>query len=181
MNVDPSISITNNSMNSIENNHTTESNDYEFSTVQCKNLSYEFTSPNIHNLCNVTEQPWSLSSSSSSSSSTTSTSSTSSSSSSISEPSAVESSSLSSSSSSSLILSDRLEDKRTAFSQSLELINLHCTSCHECIHDKLFLCMDNKYWHLNCLRCYKCGITLQWEKTCFVKNDMVFCREHYKR
>uniref|UniRef100_A0A3Q0KBL9 Lim homeobox protein n=1 Tax=Schistosoma mansoni TaxID=6183 RepID=A0A3Q0KBL9_SCHMA len=147
MNINPPIPIAN---NSIENNHNSDNNDYEF------------TRSNICNLCNVTEQLWSLSSSTSTSTSTSSSS----------EPLAIESSSS---------LSDRLEDKQTTFSQSFELINLHCTSCHHCIHDKLFLCMDNKYWHLNCLRCYKCGITLQWEKTCFVKNDMVFCREHYKR
>ncbi|CAH8825246.1 unnamed protein product [Trichobilharzia szidati] len=145
--------ITNDEIKSSETGH--QHNNYELPSLFYTNLSNDITGLNISSLYNYAEQIWSPSLFSS-----------------------ITSSSLPSTTG--LGIGTNHPPTFHAFNQH-STPNLSCTGCHESIHDKLFLSMDNKYWHLNCLRCFKCGITLQWEKTCFVKNDSVFCREHYKK
>lgn len=65
-----------------------------------------------------------------------------------------------------------------------EISKMHnCAGCGLPIDDKfLFKSSDNMEWHMKCLRCNVCHIPLTelGTDTCFIKDLIPYCREHYQ-
>ena len=56
-----------------------------------------------------------------------------------------------------------------------------CTGCGAKILDRYFLVTGEKQWHVTCLRCSECNVSLDSELTCFSKDGQVYCKEDYYR
>lgn len=56
-----------------------------------------------------------------------------------------------------------------------------CAGCRLRITDEFFLNAVEKKWHLNCLKCVECGVELEGQKSCFMKNGSIFCKEDFLR
>uniref|UniRef100_A0A915IBC6 LIM zinc-binding domain-containing protein n=1 Tax=Romanomermis culicivorax TaxID=13658 RepID=A0A915IBC6_ROMCU len=56
-----------------------------------------------------------------------------------------------------------------------------CAACSSDIFDRYYLLVAGKSWHSNCLQCCVCGIKLESEFSCFLRNNLVFCRDDYNR
>ncbi|CAL8071751.1 unnamed protein product [Calicophoron daubneyi] len=57
-----------------------------------------------------------------------------------------------------------------------------CSGCYGAIEDKFYLSVgSNQQWHTRCLQCKCCGLNLQWERSCFFRNEEVFCKFHYEK
>uniref|UniRef100_H2Z1L7 LIM zinc-binding domain-containing protein n=1 Tax=Ciona savignyi TaxID=51511 RepID=H2Z1L7_CIOSA len=56
-----------------------------------------------------------------------------------------------------------------------------CAGCQQIIVDRSFLLVENNYWHLTCLNCCACAVSLDGSQSCFVKEGRVYCRHDYQR
>ena len=56
-----------------------------------------------------------------------------------------------------------------------------CAGCRLRITDEFFLNAAERKWHLNCLKCAECGVELEGQKSCFVKNGGIFCKDDFLR
>jgi len=56
-----------------------------------------------------------------------------------------------------------------------------CSGCRLRITDEFFLNAVERKWHLNCLKCVECGVELEGQKSCFMKNGSIFCKEDFLR
>ncbi|KAH9496605.1 hypothetical protein Btru_011122 [Bulinus truncatus] len=55
-----------------------------------------------------------------------------------------------------------------------------CFGCQKPVFDRYVLHVkDHGYWHAECLKCSNCQDNLSSQKTCYVKNEQVFCRNDY--
>jgi hypothetical protein len=55
----------------------------------------------------------------------------------------------------------------------------HCQGCLGLIHDRYYLQVTDKAWHLQCLRCVECKSSLDSQQTCFAKDGLIYCKEDY--
>jgi hypothetical protein len=55
----------------------------------------------------------------------------------------------------------------------------HCQGCLGIIHDRYYLQVTDKAWHLQCLRCVECKLSLDSQQTCFAKDGLIYCKEDY--
>uniref|UniRef100_A0A915IWP0 LIM zinc-binding domain-containing protein n=1 Tax=Romanomermis culicivorax TaxID=13658 RepID=A0A915IWP0_ROMCU len=56
-----------------------------------------------------------------------------------------------------------------------------CAGCAGKILDRYLLLVADRYWHETCLRCSHCAKILNDQKSLFVKNDRIYCRDDYIR
>ncbi|RNA43173.1 LIM homeobox Lhx2 isoform X2, partial [Brachionus plicatilis] len=57
-----------------------------------------------------------------------------------------------------------------------------CQQCMQFIQDRYYLQVMDKTWHLNCLRCADCKLSLDSQQTCFAKDGLIYCKDdYYKR
>ncbi|CAF1393319.1 unnamed protein product, partial [Didymodactylos carnosus] len=57
-----------------------------------------------------------------------------------------------------------------------------CTSCGDSILSKYYLRVADKLFHEECLQCTICKLSLESQKSCFIKGIQIFCRQdYYKR
>ncbi|XP_014045801.2 LIM/homeobox protein Lhx8a isoform X3 [Salmo salar] len=56
-----------------------------------------------------------------------------------------------------------------------------CTSCGLEIVDKYLLKVNNLCWHVNCLSCSMCQTPLGRHVSCYIKDEVVFCKLDYFR
>ena len=54
-----------------------------------------------------------------------------------------------------------------------------CQGCLCQIHDRYYLQVMDKAWHLSCLRCADCKFSLDTQQTCFSKDGVIYCKEDY--
>ncbi len=56
-----------------------------------------------------------------------------------------------------------------------------CAGCGGKIIDRYYLLAVEKPWHVHCLKCTDCQLSLDSELTCFAKDGQIFCKEDYYR
>lgn len=56
-----------------------------------------------------------------------------------------------------------------------------CSGCGYGIHEEFILKVGDKSWHSACLRCNTCDLVLNYENSCFIKDDKVLCKNDYTR
>ncbi|XP_067295917.1 LIM/homeobox protein Lhx6 [Pseudorasbora parva] len=54
-----------------------------------------------------------------------------------------------------------------------------CARCGTDIVDRQVLKVNGLTWHLKCLQCSVCTVSLGHHNSCFVRNKEIFCRTHY--
>ncbi len=54
-----------------------------------------------------------------------------------------------------------------------------CQACMQQINDRYYLQVMDKTWHLNCLRCIDCKLSLDSQQSCFAKDGLIFCKDDY--
>lgn len=57
-----------------------------------------------------------------------------------------------------------------------------CFGCRDYIFDKHLLRVGGgQSWHINCLRCHACKLSLGHASSCYVKDDLAHCKSCYQR
>eukprot|EP00090_Calanus_glacialis_P012920 TRINITY_DN21560_c0_g1_i4.p1 TRINITY_DN21560_c0_g1~~TRINITY_DN21560_c0_g1_i4.p1 ORF type:complete len:264 (-),score=29.70 TRINITY_DN21560_c0_g1_i4:336-1127(-) len=56
-----------------------------------------------------------------------------------------------------------------------------CSGCGYGIHEEFILKVGEKSWHSQCLRCNTCDMVLNYESSCFIRDDKVLCKTDYTR
>lgn len=56
-----------------------------------------------------------------------------------------------------------------------------CTACEDPISDRYLLEVSGHAWHGSCLRCCVCLATLDEQRTCYVRDDQIYCKEDYMK
>uniref|UniRef100_F1L3C2 LIM/homeobox protein Awh n=1 Tax=Ascaris suum TaxID=6253 RepID=F1L3C2_ASCSU len=56
-----------------------------------------------------------------------------------------------------------------------------CSSCTEYILDRILLNVNSRFWHTECLRCSQCSVHLDQYPSCFIKEDIIYCKPCYNR
>lgn len=54
-----------------------------------------------------------------------------------------------------------------------------CQGCLNLIHDRYYLLVMDKAWHLQCLRCVDCKLSLDSQQSCFAKDGLIYCKDDY--
>ncbi|VDP45430.1 unnamed protein product [Soboliphyme baturini] len=54
-----------------------------------------------------------------------------------------------------------------------------CAGCQLKIKDQFYLLVADLTWHIQCLRCCVCRVSLETELTCFTREGLIFCKEDY--
>nr|XP_685757.5 LIM/homeobox protein Lhx6 [Danio rerio] len=54
-----------------------------------------------------------------------------------------------------------------------------CTGCSTEIFDRYVLKVNGLTWHLRCLQCSVCAVSLGHQNSCFIRNKEIFCRTDY--
>lgn len=54
-----------------------------------------------------------------------------------------------------------------------------CYGCRSLIDDRYYLMAVDRSWHLSCLKCFDCGMSLEQERTCFARYGQIFCKDDY--
>ncbi|XP_039287476.1 LIM/homeobox protein Lhx9 [Nilaparvata lugens] len=56
-----------------------------------------------------------------------------------------------------------------------------CAGCQQKITDRFYLLAVERPWHLGCLQCCQCKLSLDSELTCFSRHGNIYCKEDYYR
>ena len=56
-----------------------------------------------------------------------------------------------------------------------------CAACCQCIEDRYYLLAVDKQWHLACLQCHQCKLSLHNQLTCYSRHGNIYCKEDYYR
>ncbi|XP_023349154.1 LIM/homeobox protein Awh isoform X2 [Eurytemora carolleeae] len=56
-----------------------------------------------------------------------------------------------------------------------------CNGCGYGIHEEFILKVGDKSWHSSCLRCSVCDVLLNYENSCFIRDDKILCRQDYTK
>lgn len=56
-----------------------------------------------------------------------------------------------------------------------------CSGCGYTIHEEYILKVGEKCWHSQCLRCTTCDLALNYESSCFIRDEKVLCKNDYTR
>ena len=57
-----------------------------------------------------------------------------------------------------------------------------CMGCGLVINEKyIYKALPDMQWHESCLKCCECGVKLEENATCFVKNAKAYCKHDYSR
>jgi hypothetical protein len=64
---------------------------------------------------------------------------------------------------------------------SASMISTECSSCGDLITDRFILQVANRSWHANCLRCTVCHAILDGQTSCFLKDELLYCKSDYTK
>ena len=64
---------------------------------------------------------------------------------------------------------------------SASMISTECSLCGDLITDRFILQVANRSWHANCLRCTVCHAILDGHTSCFLKDDLLYCKSDYTK
>lgn len=56
---------------------------------------------------------------------------------------------------------------------------LVCAGCERPIQERFYLQALDRPWHTGCLRCCRCGDSLDSQVSCFAREGSIFCRDDY--
>jgi hypothetical protein len=56
-----------------------------------------------------------------------------------------------------------------------------CAGCGQGIRDRYYLFAVDQNWHVSCLKCHSCHVSLDSEVSCFTKEGKIFCKQDYFR
>lgn len=56
-----------------------------------------------------------------------------------------------------------------------------CQGCGDKIDDRFYLCALNRRWHNSCLKCCECRRQLAAERSCYVREGFIYCKDDYSR
>lgn len=56
-----------------------------------------------------------------------------------------------------------------------------CKACDNVIADRYLLEVAGHSWHDSCLRCCVCLSVLDEQKTCFIRDKQIYCRQDYMK
>ena len=56
-----------------------------------------------------------------------------------------------------------------------------CFGCGNIITDRYLLKVNERVWHVSCLRCRVCNNPLDRQNSCFVRDDNIYCKLDYSR
>ncbi len=56
-----------------------------------------------------------------------------------------------------------------------------CFGCGNIITDRYLLKVNERAWHVACLRCRVCNNPLDRQNSCFVRDDNIYCKLDYSR
>jgi hypothetical protein len=62
---------------------------------------------------------------------------------------------------------------------TLDNMSTVCYGCRQLIDDRYYLMAVDRSWHLSCLKCFDCGMSLEQERTCFARFGQIFCKDDY--
>ena len=71
-----------------------------------------------------------------------------------------------------------LADRKTSFMLGTGSL---CSGCGFTIHEEFILKVGDKSWHSQCLRCTTCDMVLNYESSCFIRDNKVLCKNDYTR
>ncbi|CAF0725803.1 unnamed protein product [Didymodactylos carnosus] len=57
--------------------------------------------------------------------------------------------------------------------------SVECYGCNCKIEERYYLMAIDKIWHLSCLRCFDCNMSLEREMTCFSRDGQIYCKDDY--
>lgn len=55
----------------------------------------------------------------------------------------------------------------------------NCYGCGSCITDRYYLLALDEKWHMCCLKCCVCKVSLDSEVSCFTRDSRIYCKEDY--
>ena len=64
---------------------------------------------------------------------------------------------------------------------SASMISTECSLCGDLITDRFILQVANRSWHANCLRCTVCHAILDGHTSCFLRDDLLYCKSDYTK
>ncbi|KAK2189131.1 hypothetical protein NP493_115g14000 [Ridgeia piscesae] len=56
-----------------------------------------------------------------------------------------------------------------------------CAACGDQILERYYLLAVDKQWHVSCLKCSQCHLSLDSQLTCFAKDGQIYCKHDYYR
>ncbi|KAK9496936.1 hypothetical protein O3M35_012857 [Rhynocoris fuscipes] len=62
-----------------------------------------------------------------------------------------------------------------------EVVEEDCAGCHSRITDRFYLLAVDRQWHLGCLQCSECKLSLDTEVTCYSRHGNIYCKHDYYR
>ena len=64
---------------------------------------------------------------------------------------------------------------------SASMISTECSLCGDLITDRFILQVANRSWHANCLRCNVCHAILDGQTSCFLRDELLYCKSDYTK
>uniref|UniRef100_T1HME9 LIM zinc-binding domain-containing protein n=1 Tax=Rhodnius prolixus TaxID=13249 RepID=T1HME9_RHOPR len=62
-----------------------------------------------------------------------------------------------------------------------EVVEENCAGCHSRITDRFYLLAVDRQWHVGCLQCSECKLSLDTEVTCYSRHGNIYCKHDYYR
>ena len=61
------------------------------------------------------------------------------------------------------------------------VVSTECSCCGDLISDRFILQVANRSWHANCLRCTVCHTLLDGHASCFLRDELLYCKIDYTK
>lgn len=72
-----------------------------------------------------------------------------------------------------------LEQPLPPFASTSQIIGPECSGCLNLINERYYLSVNDRVWHMNCLRCSDCKLCLDSQQSCFAKDGFIYCKDDY--
>lgn len=69
--------------------------------------------------------------------------------------------------------------QQPALHQQALPVGPECSGCFSLINERYYLAVNDRVWHLNCLRCIDCKLCLDSQQSCFSKDGFIYCKDDY--
>ena len=63
--------------------------------------------------------------------------------------------------------------------QQQQSMSPECHGCFCYIQDRYYLLVMDRPWHIQCLRCADCKLSLDSQQSCFAKDGLIYCKDDY--
>ncbi|XP_058800372.1 LIM/homeobox protein Lhx9 isoform X3 [Phymastichus coffea] len=60
-----------------------------------------------------------------------------------------------------------------------ETLEMECGGCGKSVQERTVLCIGDRTWHAKCLKCYTCSRSLHDQRSCFIRDSQVYCKQDY--